>query len=353
MFDRQTDRQTDRQSYFELLRIVLMLMIVAHHFFVHGGFSYADGNLCNRIFLLFFGSGGKIGVSVFLLISGYFLIKGGFHIRKLIRYVLQIWTYSLAILGVAFFLHIWSGSTREWIRYVLPLGYMNWFAHYYLLLFLFVPFLNVMLLHFDKILYKRFLLLGFFLWYLIPTVTGLVGMRLDMGASLLLDFFYLYALGAFIRLYGQEYRMKNAMSKAALGYAAIVLLDFLITKFPLRHIKGHLFYFAELNSVLVLGVAVCLFLAFKQLRIGHSQWINRIAATTFGIYLLHDNDLLRKWIWQDTLQVSQFYTSEWFPLYAIGIVLFVFCVCGILDFLRIRFLETYYLRWIEKKQTCH
>ncbi len=330
-----------------------MLMIVAHHFSVHGGFPYTDENLINKIFLLFFGSGGKIGVNGFLLISGYFLIQGGFQIRKLIRYIMQIWSYSLVVLGIAFFLHLWPGSTRELILYALPLGYMNWFAHFYLLLFLFVPFINIMLLHLGKSMYKRFLLLGFYLWYFIPTVTGLVGMRLDMGLSLLLDFFYLYAVGSYVRLHGEKYRMKNAMSKAVFGYVAIVLLDFLITTFSLRGLKGNFFYFADLNSVLVLGVSICLFLAFKQLRIDHNKWINRIAATTFGVYLLHDNNLLRKWIWQDRLQVSQFYESDWFPLYADGIVIFVFCLCGILDFLRIRFLETYYLRWLEKKITCH
>ena len=301
------------------------------------------------MFLLLFGSGGKIGVNGFLLISGYFLVKSGFCIQKLIRYVMQVWTYSLAVLGMAFFLHTLPGSKKELLLYLLPLGYLNWFAHDYLLMFLFVPFINAMLLHLDKRMYKRFLLLGFSLWYLIPTVTGLVGMRLDMGAPILLDFFYLYALGAYIRLYGAEYRIRNVMSQALFGYVAIVLLDFGMTAFPMRYIKGHLFYFADLNSALVLWVSVCLFWGFKQLNIRHSRWINGIAATTFGIYLLHDNNVLRKWIWQDTLQVSQFYSSDWFPLHAIGIVLFVFCLCGILSFMHIHFLETYYLRLFEKK----
>ena len=73
----QTNRQTvTRQSNFELLRIVAMVMIVFHHFAVHGGFNFDSTTLSiPRFWFNFIIMGGKTGVNIFVLISGYFLIQ--------------------------------------------------------------------------------------------------------------------------------------------------------------------------------------------------------------------------------------------------------------------------------------
>lgn len=64
-----------RSSNIELLRILSMLMIVAHHFVVNSGllncidsqvkFNFRD------YFLLLFGWAGKTGINCFVLITGY------------------------------------------------------------------------------------------------------------------------------------------------------------------------------------------------------------------------------------------------------------------------------------------
>lgn len=64
-----------RNTALELCRILVMLMIVACHFATHGGFSYRNGLTIPRIWWDFLEMGGNFGVDVFVLISGYFLIK--------------------------------------------------------------------------------------------------------------------------------------------------------------------------------------------------------------------------------------------------------------------------------------
>ena len=64
-----------RSSNIELLRIIAMIMIIAHHVSVHSGFVYPGEIISfNRLWIQFIQLGGKIGVNIFVLISGYFLV---------------------------------------------------------------------------------------------------------------------------------------------------------------------------------------------------------------------------------------------------------------------------------------
>lgn len=57
------------------------------------------------------------------------------------------------------------------------------------------------------------------------------------------------------------------------------------------------YLFVEMNTISAIVCAAALFLGFHNLRIGQSRWINRVASVTFGIYLFHDNPLVRHFIW--------------------------------------------------------
>ena len=60
-----------RESNLELLRIIMMILIVAHHFALHGGFDYPKEVVSlNRLWIQLMTIGGKLGVDVFVLISG-------------------------------------------------------------------------------------------------------------------------------------------------------------------------------------------------------------------------------------------------------------------------------------------
>lgn len=73
-----------RRSNIEFLRIVAMLMILAHHYFMHGiiHFSQPDAYIIwrggvpfNKVISTLAMPGGKVGVAVFYIISGYFLYQ--------------------------------------------------------------------------------------------------------------------------------------------------------------------------------------------------------------------------------------------------------------------------------------
>ena len=70
-------------------------------------------------------------------------------------------------------------------------------------------------------------------------------------------------------------------------------------------------YVSDSNTFLAVVTGVSLFMAFKDMKMKYNKWINTIAASTFGVLLIHANsDTMRQWLWRDTLQnAEQFYMS--------------------------------------------
>lgn len=85
----------NRNSNIELLRIIAMLLIVLSHYSIHGLGTDLAYSL-NLYIADVAGLGGKLGVTIFILISGYYMTESRFTARKLAR----IW-------GRLYFIH-WS-----------------------------------------------------------------------------------------------------------------------------------------------------------------------------------------------------------------------------------------------------
>ena len=79
-----------RESNIELLRIVSMVLIIMHHFSVHGTFPFTPELTFNKVFLQVFGLGGKAGVVAFVMITGHFMVSSSFKLHKFGKLVVQI-----------------------------------------------------------------------------------------------------------------------------------------------------------------------------------------------------------------------------------------------------------------------
>ena len=97
----------NRTSNFELLKIIAILIIIGCHFILKGNnyslnfgvpqdqlYDY-DLNL-NYLFAQLVGSGGEVGVNLFFLITGYFLINNpGFRLSATIKLWIRTILYSV------------------------------------------------------------------------------------------------------------------------------------------------------------------------------------------------------------------------------------------------------------------
>lgn len=146
------NRLTGRQSNVELLRIICMLFIIAHHFCVHTHFAYDTQLLSfNRLWYEFLYTGGKIGVNVFIIITGYFSFRNvTLKMGKVFQFYFQVIFYSLVIYLIFAIFKLPIGDDgicqftwRGLVDALLPVTSAQWwFVSGYFVIILVSPFLN-------------------------------------------------------------------------------------------------------------------------------------------------------------------------------------------------------------------
>ena len=103
------------------------------------------------------------------------------------------------------------------------------------------------------------------------------------------------------------------------------------------------------NTFLALTNGITSFMWFKSMKIRHFKWINTIAASAFGVLLIHANsNTMRQWLWKDTVDCVGHFDTPYYSLYAIGCVLAIYALCTLIDYIRIKTIETPLLNATEK-----
>ena len=275
-------QKKDRLSNFELLRIISMLLIVMGHFFWHGeGVAIGNGEPFLSVLLADWTRVyGKLGVDVFVLLSGYFLInQAEFKYSKLLKIWGQIFFYSIVFYLIA----IKSGhavfNLKELRMNLMPITYQGWwFASAYFFMFLVSPIINISLRKLTQETYQKLLVIFGISWSVFPTV-----LSVKMQSNDLLWFLFLYSVAAYIRLHVKF--ENNNKSIVFVGILLIVAIHFAIVIFGRR--TG--WWMTTQESLPIFLMALILFIVFINIRIETNYIINYVASTTFGIYLIHDN----------------------------------------------------------------
>ena len=147
--DTTVSAKTERESSFELLRIIAMYAILISHFATHGKFNY-DTTVISipRLWWYFIEMGGKFGVNIFVMISGYFLIidkSGLLNLKRILKFWGQVFFYSTAIYLVFTLSGIVEFSVGSFIKSFFPITCDTWgFASTYFVLYLIHPFLQLL-----------------------------------------------------------------------------------------------------------------------------------------------------------------------------------------------------------------
>ncbi len=131
-----------------------MLLIIAHHYVVNSGLPTVmqpEPLSAPSLFLSLFGAWGKTGINCFVLITGYFMCKSSITLSKFLKLLLVILFYKF----VLYFTFACGGyvepSVTQFARYMMPVASLrDNFVGCYIVFFLFIPFLNILVLHMSS-----------------------------------------------------------------------------------------------------------------------------------------------------------------------------------------------------------
>ncbi len=334
-----------RQSNFEILRIIAMLLIVFHHYNVNSGLvPIINANVSehcltiNTIVSQCMAFGGKMGISVFLLISGYFMIDKQMKWIKVAKLLLQIMFYNILIYTI-FSLCGYHYNLKSAISAFVPflLSFTDSFIANYLLVYILSPLINKWM----NVLSRKewlFLLVIFLVYFVI------------LGTFFNLDTwnyfgwaFTMYILGGYIK------RFDLPFSRSFWGFfsvlcisstwVGIIAIDIF---FPMIREGGLWTYLiADCNKITVFSIALSLFMFFKRTSISYHPFINRIAASSFGVLMIHANcDVMRQWLWRDIFNNIGWLSSFYFTVHMFVSCILIYFLCSFIDILRIKYLET-------------
>ena len=340
-----------RNSNIESLRIISMLMIVLSHYTVHSGINNSSLSLGINRFLLESSTLGNIGVIIFVVITGYYLGRSDkpLQLKKLFNLIFEVLFYSIGIYLILLVLGVINFGWKDALRSIFPISSKSyWFATAYVVLYLFHPYINKLLNNLNRKEHLRLIAIGIFVFSILHTIT--TG---DYYGNQLIQFVLFYTIGDYLGKYpDNKFARKNnrlllLLTSVIILMTSIILLDLIGQRIPLAN--AHSTYLFDRTSPIAILFAISLFSCFAYKKEQYNGFINSAAITTFGVYLISDNYLLRKIIWEDILKNKDYTDSNYLLLHMAISVICVYIACSIIDAVRHIVTERCFVKLLPKK----
>jgi hypothetical protein len=222
-----------------------------------------------------------------------------------------------------------------------------WFVTTYIILYFLAPYINKLLDNLSK--EDNVKLICFFVFFVsfLPTFT-----KLDFYGNELIQFIMFYIIGAYFKKYQDNVFSRSKKNNyiffvicALMLISSVIVLDILQVKYNISFVEST--YFFSRYSFIALMFSISLFNIFVNKKEFYSKTINVISSCVFGIYLLSDHNIVRRFLWVDILKNNEFVNSNYFVLHFIISIFLVFIVCGIVEYVRKHTLEKFILRYIK------
>lgn len=332
------NKRANRMANIELLRVIAMLMVVTLHFLGRGGVNSGAIVLSGTWILSSVWDGlSIISVNIYVLISGYFLIKSSFKTQKLIDIVLQVFSYSFILYLIFIVIGKNTFSILGFVKAFIPLlTNQYWFASAYVGLYILFPFINKALLAMTQKQHRNLCIILVLLFTLYLPSTAL-----QQNGTSIVWIICLYVFGAYMRLYYIPDKKLNYQKilfyvipafLLPLSKIAITIISKIVS--PSLIVYNGWFY--KYNSILVLWAAVALFIIFLNITISGEKISKIICLTgslTFGVYLFHNNPSMRDHLWQ-MLNLPSIMNNWWFFFAGVIIIVAIFVVSAFVEFIR-------------------
>lgn len=340
-------KRADRNSNIELLRIICMLLLIAHHCIVHGG-ALAMENCTNKWIGFLFVPVGKICFDAFVAISAWYTVDSKFKASRFFRIWFQVLFYNVVFTGLTALLgngYAQPITWRTWLGAFFPIiGNSHGFAASYTIYYLCTPFLHYVAERLTK--RRAALLVGIlFLTQVFSTIWGNVTFYTQPMPSEILLFVLFYFTAFYLKRW--PIRLEEnifALLLIVLGtWICLTVIRFENIIYPDNRFFAVTMDLSGSESYLVNIIAgFALFLFFKNLKMPKMPRLNLLASTTFGILLFHDHNYFRPVVWGKIIQTNTWLNTSpaSFILRLFLSVAVIFILGAIIDFTRQRLIET-------------
>ena len=292
-----------RDSNLELMRIVLMYLIVCHHYVVNSGVTalWTPATITpSGVFLILWGMWGKAAINAFVLVTGWFMCRSLLTWRRYARLLLQVYFWKLAVWAFLAAVGAPGVSLREFAKSLASpfRGINDGFTASFLVMYLCIPFLNRLLSALDRGSHLRLLALLLAVNTLSPTLLASPTAFTEVGW-----YCTLYLLAAYLRMHelawSTDPRTVSRLFAASVTLAVASVCAFMALDYILGLESRHAYYLvSDSGKALALACGVTCFLWFRLLPFRPSRAVNAVASTTFGVLLVHaHSDAMRAWLW--------------------------------------------------------
>lgn len=313
-------KKQGRNSSIELLRVLSLIMI----FWMHAAGSY-QGNGISAWISIAVSVIGNIGVSCFILISGYYGIR--LDVKKMIRLDLMLIFYSWSALALQI---LWGNRPggEELLSYLFPvIGKRSWYFTCYFALAFLSPFLNEMVELLGKQKLKRLLATMLVLFSGITTVF-FFDMNGDGGKGIV-HMVMLYLIGRYIRVYGSQWKLQTG--RLLKIFAAVSAVNFCLNGALYIATGVEQNRYARDNTLFTIAQAVCIFLIFKNSYF-ENPFINRLAVHVPAVFMFEWT--MRGIITTYVVDYTAYAKSSAYELILLGIAVVLVLMGSVIDAVR-------------------
>ena len=295
--------------YFDVLRVIACLAVIMIHTSAHyvtgsdlGSFNFWAGN--------FFDSISRIGVPIFVMISGALMLDENydFSIKKLLGHIIKIivfyvfWSAVYSIVGniVVPIIKNRSINIKSVILAFISGSYHLWFCFMIIGLYLLVPLLRLWIKKQNKKFIEYFLILAFLFNFLLPQIIRILGYYTDkfnfinemmdkVNLKYVMGYIPYFILGWYLHNFEFKYK-KTLYLLGVFGLCFTVLMTYIFSKTTGRLITEY-----SNLSINVLLQTTALFVAIKSIYGKHitnttpkfDKSILFISKNSLGVYAIH------------------------------------------------------------------
>ena len=336
-------KQINRIEGLDLLRVLAILCVV----FIHtmpseiqdiGYFNSLSTS--SKIFYFSCFAVGRLGVPLFMLLSGYLLLSRDYDHKQtkkfykknflslLLTWEIWIFIYNLVLAWFrdsTFHMSI-VVKNMFFIEAMSPNVFHAWYMEMILGIYLFIPFISRVLKTMSDREIAAFLAISFAYFFVVPTLNQFKTIHwecsLDLSFSGGVYGFYLIA-GCLLKRY--EEQLRNALGSLAASAGFVTIVALILLQIP-ANTNDHL-YLLWYDFCLLPIASMLIFIYFRDVKVVKLRdLVTNISTCSFGIYLFHILYLALFWryetfdLFSDKLRIFLLFISS-FMLSLISVII--------------------------------